>query len=656
MITLAVIKQHWSRILPLHRWIALGGVVVIVVGIGGYRLLIPQPKVIFPTGPSLGTTQVSNTQPIRIVFNHPVKRSALTYEIHPTLKGTWDLSTSYLTAESTLTFTPAESPDLDTRYTIALAGIQSLLGGNPKKYLLSFQTDTMPVLTTVSPASRAVEVLPDAPLVVNFDKPITDSVSVTVAITPEIPFETATISDQTITFPHEAPFQKSTEYTYQVFISTVKRDYATGTMTVSEEKKEIGSVVFTTIAAPGIEASSPSGTGVDPASPIRITFKQPMEHLSTEAAFSVAPTIAGTFSWEGDTVMMFTPATPLAKATEYTVTLAPTAKATTGVTADEPYTFTFTTIGAVTVSSFAPANGATGADINTNINISFNQAVDHPSAESKFSVFPSVDGAFSWDGNTMIFNPNSSLAHNSSYTATVAAGVKTVIGLDSTAAFSSKFTTRSQSVMLNVPAYRQAHNYSCMIAAARSAMAFRGVYVSESAIISRVGRDTTAWSGTWGGDDGVWGDPEADIVGPLDNAAATSPAGKQTTNVYWGYGSHWGPISAAMASYGVANDVHRNMTVQQLAQSLTENNPVVIWWVNGIWPSYEVRWRTPAGKQITGVNGLHVQVVRGFAGTVENPTSFTLTDSGYGYPGRTFDVGTFKAKWAWFGNTGIIVK
>lgn len=53
---------------------------------------------------------------------------------------------------------------------------------------------------------------------------------------------------------------------------------------------------------------------------------------------------------------------------------------------------------------------------------------------------------------------------------------------------------------------------------------------------------------------------------------------------------------------------------------------------------------------------MHAQVVKGFVGSSDNPTSLIITDSGYGYPGRTMDVGTFKAKWSWFGNAAIIVK
>lgn len=632
------------------------GITIVGLGWVGNRLAWSEPRVISPTGPSLGVTNVSRAQPVRIVFDHPVKESALRTAIHPKLSGTWTLDTAWLAGTSTLTFTPSESPDLATRYTIELSGIRNLAGGQPKKYLLSFQTDTVPTFVSISPANEAVEVMPDAPIVLSFDKALSDAVDISLSATPEIQFDAPVVAGRTVTFAHASLFQKGAAYELKAFLRTVKRNYETGQTTLNDELVQLTTSAFTTIAAPAVQHYAPTGTGVDPNGPIRLEFKQVMERESTQAAFSITPSVAGSFAWETDQIMVFTPGQPLTKGQTYDVALANTAKAASGFALDENFTWSFTTIGLVTVTGFSPADGATGADVTTPIRIVFNQPVDHASAEKSFSISPATAGAFAWDGNTMIFDPASNLAYNVTYTVTVAAGVKTIHGLDSTSPFSARFGTRNQTVMLSVPAYRQAHVYSCMIAAARSALAFRGKNLSESAIIAAVGIDSTKWSGTWGGSNGVWGDPDAAIVGPLDNAAATSPAGKSTTNVYWGYGSHWGPIARAMNSFGVDTEVKSGMTVSDLARSIADGRPVIVWWVNGIWPSYEVRWKTPSGKSVRGVNGMHVQVVRGFTGPVENPVSFTVTDSGYGYPGRTYDVGTFKAKWGWFGNTGIVVK
>lgn len=329
------------------------------------------------------------------------------------------------------------------------------------------------------------------------------------------------------------------------------------------------------------------------------------------------------------------------------MTLGESALATSGFMLDEDASYVFTTIGPVAVAALSPAPGAADVDVSPTVTLTFNQDVVQASAESAFSIAPTVDGTFAWDGATMAFQPAVALTEGQTYTVTVEKGVQSVKGIDSVSAFSAKFTTKKKTVMLNVPAYRQVHMYSCMTAAARSALAYRGLSVSEADIIARVGKDTTKWSGTWAKKGAVWGDPDVGIVGDLDGKA---------NNIGWGYGSHWAPIAKALTSYGILNDVQTGMSVQDLAQAVADGNPVIIWWVNGVWPAYEVNWKTKNGKKVRGVNALHVQVVRGFTGTVANPSTFTVTDSGYNYPGRTFDVGTFKAKWGWFGNTGIIVK
>ena len=642
-----VFSPAWARVV-------LGSVVVAGLGAGGYQELYVQPKVISPTGPSLGVANVSNAKPITIVFNRPVNQKSLHYEIHPDLNGDWDISTNTLRGQSTLRFTPTESPDLDTRYTVALTGIKSTLGKTSENYLLSFQTASFPAIKAVSPVHESVDILPDAPITFTLDKFLPDGAIMTAALEPEVTLGAAEVHDSIVSFAHASPLQKNTKYSLKAFVTSAKINYQTGEKTVSTEKTELISSTFTTIPAPGIETYTPSGADVDPATTIRIVFRQAMDQATTQAAFSMGPAVNGTHTWENEKTMVFTPEKPLSKAQLYTVLVTKNAKAANGVAFEEDFSWQFSTIGAAAVTSSSPGNGATNVDPATSISVTFNQAVNEASAQSKFSISPSVTGTFNWSGNTMVFKP-SGLEYNKSYTVSVASGVTAVKGTNSVSNFSAKFTTRSQSVMLKVPAYAQAHMYSCMIAAARSALAFRGVSASESAIIARVGQDKTAWSGTWGKDGATWGDPDAAMVGGLDNGPATAKSGS-STKVTWGYGSHWGPISRVLTSYGVGNEVKRNMTVQALAQSIADGNPVIIWWVNGIWPSYVVNWKTPAGKSIRGVNGLHVQVVRGFNGTVDNPTSFTVTDSGYGYPGRTFDVGTFKAKWSWFSNTGIIVK
>ena len=65
-------------------------------------------------------------------------------------------------------------------------------------------------------------------------------------------------------------------------------------------------------------------TDVPASTTISATFSEAMNKTSTEAAFSITPTLAGAFSWDGNT-MTFTPDAYLAYSTGYTVTIAATA-------------------------------------------------------------------------------------------------------------------------------------------------------------------------------------------------------------------------------------------------------------------------------------------------------------------------------------------
>jgi subtilisin family serine protease len=81
---------------------------------------------------------------------------------------------------------------------------------------------------------------------------------------------------------------------------------------------------------------------------------------------------------------------------------------------------------APTISSFSPADGATGISPTATVGVTFDEAMNQASAQNAFSLARTSDGApvtgtFSWSGNTMTFDPTGSLAEGTSYTATEAA-------------------------------------------------------------------------------------------------------------------------------------------------------------------------------------------------------------------------------------------
>ena len=111
-----------------------------------------------------------------------------------------------------------------------------------------------------------------------------------------------------------------------------------------------------------IVATPPRVTAVTPeeragvSDSIVVTFSESMEQESTEAAFAISPEVDGTFSWEGETVLVFTPSTVLGSQTEYTVTIAVTAADLAGNILEAACSWTFTTLASKTVSCPASAD------------------------------------------------------------------------------------------------------------------------------------------------------------------------------------------------------------------------------------------------------------------------------------------------------------
>lgn len=609
-----------------------------------FSALFIAPKVVFPTDPSLSTAIISREQPIVIKFDRKVDVANLQFEISPSLQGNWSSKQNYWdSAGAELTFVPSQSSLLETRYTIAISGIKNILSKSSSNYLFSIETPGMPAIESISLAEGDKGVLPNQEFTVTLDKSISDATIMGFEMIPATELLVAA-EGQAYRISSKEPLKNGTKYLLKIYRENYQIDYLVGTKTLVG-KDELTSINFETVEAPGIAKYSPNGDQVLTSEPIILEFIRDMDKVPTEKAFSISPKVEGSFVWSGNKSLTFQ-STALSKDTKYIVALAATAVSLDGSPLEAAFSFSFNTIGAVTVVSTLPVSNATKINVDQKISITFSQDVDKVSAQEKFTISPSVPGTFAWSGKTMSFS-HAAFSYSTKYTVNVADGIISEIGLNSNKSYAFSFTTVDQNKVLDVVAYRQAHMYSCMISAAKSVLGYRGITASESEIIAKVGYDTTAWSGTWSEGGAVWGDPSVGIVGNLDGKA---------DNIGWGYGTHWEPIAKAIEAYGVSTETKSGMTVSDLAAQISAGNPVIIWWVNGVWPTYEVNWSTPGGKKIRAVNGMHVAVVKGFTGSVDNPLTLTVTDSGYGYPGKAYDVATFKAKWGWFGNTGIIIK
>src|SRR5439155_1742795 len=163
-------------------------------------------------------------------------------------------------------------------------------------------------------------------------------------------------------------------------------------------------------------------------------------HLTnTTATFTLkqgSTVVAGTVSYAGVTAT-FTPASALAPLTAYTATVTTGARDLAGNALATNFVWSFTT-GATpdatrpTVSFTVPANAATGVAISQKSAATSTEAMDPlPLAPLPFSLKQGstvVAGTVSYAGVTATFNPLSTLAANTAYTATITTGARDLAG------------------------------------------------------------------------------------------------------------------------------------------------------------------------------------------------------------------------------------
>lgn len=100
---------------------------------------------------------------------------------------------------------------------------------------------------------------------------------------------------------------------------------------------------------PTVITASPTGYSAPTSASISVAFNRPMDAESAESAFAISPSLEGTFTWSGYT-MMFMPAQELEDDAYFTVTIGASAVDVTGAHLDcGSYTWSFSTADLPTV-------------------------------------------------------------------------------------------------------------------------------------------------------------------------------------------------------------------------------------------------------------------------------------------------------------------
>ncbi|HHS98282.1 MAG TPA: alpha-2-macroglobulin, partial [Chloroflexi bacterium] len=256
-------------------------------------------------------------RPLTLYFDQPMDPASVeaAFSIEPEVKGeiTW-------IDPATLVFTPKEGWERATRYQVRLDASAKSAEGLPLREEVEFTFATVGYLevTQVIPEPGTEDVAPDATVTVMFNRPVVPLRLVS-APSPEMPSP----------LQFDPPVEGTGEWvntsiyifrptegflpgrTYRVTVPAGLADTTGGVL------KEDFTWSFA-VQSPYVLWTDPSdGAGqVGLTRPITVTFSQPMDPASAEAAFSLqtdaGEPVEGTFAWDEEhTTMTFTPAVPL---------------------------------------------------------------------------------------------------------------------------------------------------------------------------------------------------------------------------------------------------------------------------------------------------------------------------------------------------------
>ncbi|MCG2785209.1 MAG: Ig-like domain-containing protein [Anaerolineae bacterium] len=183
-----------------------------------------------------------------------------------------------------------------------------------------------------------------------------------------------------------------------------------------------------------VETDPPPGSQIGVQQGIAFFFNQPMQRASVEAALKMDKG-DGIYTWIDDSTLTFTPLQPLPADSAVTFTLAPGATAANGLARLEPWSITFNTTPALSVTQTLPAAEAEDIRTDSAVVVAFNQPVvalgaDQTDLPAGFSLEPATGGRGEWlNTSTYIFHPDPALQGGAAYTVRVNPALQSLAGL-----------------------------------------------------------------------------------------------------------------------------------------------------------------------------------------------------------------------------------
>lgn len=175
---------------------------------------------------------------------------------------------------------------------------------------------------------------------------------------------------------------------------------------------------------------------------IDVEFSKQVRQTSAESRFRIDPYVAGTYSWDGQTTLIFTPSRKLPSDTAFTVTVEPGFEDLVGNVAPSGVdAWTFRTVGPPTAVSSTPADGTVDVPVDVPVTLTFDRLMDTTSVEGALRVDPALPFHANWSGRTVTLAFDGPLAYGTDYTVTVLATAADTDGSRLRTPFSLRFST-----------------------------------------------------------------------------------------------------------------------------------------------------------------------------------------------------------------------
>ena len=466
---------------------------------------------IVSTQPAQGAVDVPAAAVVSATFNQELSESSITahsFSIRTDGGEPLPGAVGYDAERRTLTFTPTPALPFDTQVVARVDGVKAQNGAAlTSAYEWSFTTGPDregPRVLLTYPADGAVDVHPNAPVMVRFDEALESaSITATTFLVSGVAGATEWREDtRTITFMPEAPFTAGT--VYEVELTPGITDLAGNPL---KEPFRFSFTAGADTTAPFVVSTSLAGGDFEWTNGphgISVTFSEPISPVSFSGNLSIKST-SGTQVWMSSsyepTTMTSTLSVdpngyyPLRLGTTYEVTLTSGIKdlAGNGLVAHS-FTFTVVDTRGPSVIDYSPRPGARFTGTATRPTISFDEPIDCDTVQDEIAVTGVQTTLMCWS-NKVELTPTAPLARGTTYQVTVGPGVKDPAGHALLQPFGFSFKTLEAPTTLSADTRSLPENPVLAYAANGDGMAAWVESTGESSIVvaSRYDAATDTW-------------------------------------------------------------------------------------------------------------------------------------------------------------------